>query len=333
METFVSILIPCYNAERWVAQAIQSALDQTWPNKEVIVMDDGSTDGSLKAIQSFGERIRWETGPNRGGNAARHRLLELAKGEWLQYLDADDYLLPDKVAGQMEFLAANPDSDVLYSPVLIDFWSPAGSSPVPNPWPFHTGDRWVALVRWHTPQTGAYLFRRSIMLEAGGWNPAQPYCQDNEMCLRLLMRKARFLLSPKAGAVYRIWGDQTVSTRNQTAFLECRLEILQRAEDFLRGNHELHPERLEAINQARFELARAAWTRDAATARHIIHLISASLPGFAPHGPTAPGLYRLLFGLFGFAAAERCAAFKRSLKGLFKSCKLKKINQVMPLSI
>jgi glycosyltransferase involved in cell wall biosynthesis len=80
----VSILIPCYNAERWVAQAIETALAQAWPEKEIIVVDDGSQDGSLEVIKRFANRIRWETGPNRGGNVARNRLLELARGEWLQ---------------------------------------------------------------------------------------------------------------------------------------------------------------------------------------------------------------------------------------------------------
>src|ERR1700730_16393596 len=105
----VSILIPCYNAERWVAQAIRSALAQTWPDKEVVVVDDGSTDGSLEVIQSFGDVIRYETRPNRGGNVARNRLLELAPGEWIQYLDADDYLLPDKIERQL-FEMCEPDA-------------------------------------------------------------------------------------------------------------------------------------------------------------------------------------------------------------------------------
>ena len=80
MTKFVSILIPCYNAERWIAQAIESALAQTWSEKEIIVVDDGSTDRSLEVIRQFDGRIRWETGPNRGGNVARNRLLELARG-------------------------------------------------------------------------------------------------------------------------------------------------------------------------------------------------------------------------------------------------------------
>ena len=101
----VSILIPCYNSERWLAQAVESALSQTYPNKEVIVVDDGSTDTSLKIIKGFGDLIHWETQKNQGGNATRNRLLELSTGQWLQYLDADDYLLPEKIGQQIEYLA------------------------------------------------------------------------------------------------------------------------------------------------------------------------------------------------------------------------------------
>jgi glycosyltransferase involved in cell wall biosynthesis len=97
----VSILIPCFNAERWIGQAIESALAQTYSPTEIIVVDDGSTDRSLDIIKGFGQRIRWETGPNRGANATRNRLLTLARAPWLQYLDVDDYLLPDKVERQM----------------------------------------------------------------------------------------------------------------------------------------------------------------------------------------------------------------------------------------
>src|SRR5260370_32907136 len=80
MSPLVSILVPFFNAERWIAQAIESALAQTWPEKEVIVVDDGSTDRSLDIIRRFDGRIRWETGPNRGSNVTRNRLLELARG-------------------------------------------------------------------------------------------------------------------------------------------------------------------------------------------------------------------------------------------------------------
>jgi glycosyltransferase involved in cell wall biosynthesis len=100
----VSVIIPCFNAERWVAAAIDSALAQTHRNIEVIVIDDGSTDGSLDVIKNYRNRIRWETGPNRGGCAARNRGVELAIGDYLQFLDADDLLHPEKLSRQLTLL-------------------------------------------------------------------------------------------------------------------------------------------------------------------------------------------------------------------------------------
>lgn len=97
----VSIIIPCYNAELFVGEAIESALGQTYPNVEIIVIDDGSTDGSLDVISSFGDRIRWDTGPNRGGCAARNRGIELARGKFIQFLDADDLLYAEKIEKQV----------------------------------------------------------------------------------------------------------------------------------------------------------------------------------------------------------------------------------------
>lgn len=86
MQPLVSIIIPCYNAADYVGEAIESALAQTYSPTEVIVIDDGSTDGSLDLLRSFGDRIRWETGPNRGACTARTRGLALAMGlvlfEW-----------------------------------------------------------------------------------------------------------------------------------------------------------------------------------------------------------------------------------------------------------
>ncbi len=122
MNEFVSTLIPCYNAERWIKEAIDSALAQNWKAKEVIIVDDGSNDGSLDIIRSFGNRVRSEVGTHRGGNVACNRLLELARGQWVQYLDADDYLLPEKVAGQIEFLLTHLDADVVFGPVTIEHW-------------------------------------------------------------------------------------------------------------------------------------------------------------------------------------------------------------------
>jgi glycosyltransferase involved in cell wall biosynthesis len=312
----VSILIPCYNAERWVAGAIESALAQTWPEKEVIVVDDGSTDGSLNVIKQFGNRIQWETGPNRGGNTARNRLADLASGEWLQYLDADDYLLPEKVARQVEFLAAAPDSDIVYGPVTVEYWSEnevrREREEIPEP-----HDPWVLLVRWFLPQTGCSLWLRNAIYDVGGWKVGQPCCQEHELYLRLLAAGKRFAYCDHGGAVYRRWSQNTVCTRDTREVRRRRLEIVQNAQNFLAARNSLSRVRLTAINQARFETARAAWQCDREESLHIMRLVSNSQPEFLPSGFFAHPAYLRLYRLLGFRLTE----FIGDLKRLFKSAR------------
>jgi glycosyltransferase involved in cell wall biosynthesis len=234
----VSILIPCYNAERWIAQAISSALSQSVAEKEVIVVDDGSSDGSVRILESFGNRIRWETGPNRGGNPTRNRLLELARGDWLQYLDADDYLLPHKVHDQLQFLEEHPHTDVVYSPVIFELISETGAIqetlPIPEP-----HDPWVLLARWFLPQTGGPLWKKQAVVDVGGWKPDQPCCQEHELYLRLLMAGKRFEFCAAVGAVYRQWGEHTVCKRDKPEVHRRRLQIERQAEEFLEKRKEL----------------------------------------------------------------------------------------------
>jgi glycosyltransferase involved in cell wall biosynthesis len=311
----VSILIPCYNAERWIKQAIHSSIAQTWPEKEVIVVDDGSTDGSLEIIRSFGDRVVWETGPNRGGNAARNRLLELAHGEWLQYLDADDYLMCDKIERQMHFIAQHPEADIVFGPITLEHWSQQKANRelilIPEP-----HDPWVLLARWYLPQTGAPLWRKHIIREVGGWKRVQPCCQEHELYLRLLMAGKRFAYCACNGAVYRQWGEHTTCKRDKRELRRRRLEIEQHLEDFLRERGELTPARRLAINQTRFEIARTAWQEDRAEARAIINTIRASQPDFMPAGAAAPPHYQAVYHWLGFEFAEFLAKCRRTISSL-----------------
>ena len=103
----ISIIIPCYNAEKYVGEAIESALNQTHTNVEVIVVDDGSTDCSLGIVRSFGDRVRLEQIDRQGACAARNLGLQLSQGEFIQFLDADDVLLPNKLETQVPILQAD----------------------------------------------------------------------------------------------------------------------------------------------------------------------------------------------------------------------------------
>jgi len=314
----VSILIPCYNTDRWIAQAIASALNQTYPHKEVIVIDDGSSDRSLEIIKSFGDRIRWETQSNRGGNFTRNQLLDLSTGDWLQYLDADDYLLPDKIEQQISSLNQLPEADIVYSPSIWEYWKEGVPYPEVMPIP-EPHDPWILLARWYLPQTGSPLWQKQAIVDVGGWKIDQPCCQEHELYLRLLMAGKHFVYCPAAGSVYRQWSESTVCNRDKRRTQRERLAVKDRLEQFLHQNSMLTPERLYATNQARFECARTIWSSDRQWADAIISKIKASDPHFVPSGVAAPVFYQTTYQMLGFSVAEKIALAKRQFSlNLFK---------------
>ncbi|MEB3209750.1 MAG: glycosyltransferase [Leptolyngbyaceae bacterium] len=316
MHPKVSILIPCYNAEQWVGKAIESALEQTYPHTEVIVIDDGSTDNSLEIIQSFGSKIQWATQLNQGGNVTRNHLLERSTGQWLQYLDADDYLLPHKVGEQIEHLKATKDKqanhkiDVLYSPSILEYRNHTSFTqeilPIPEP-----HDPWILLARWYLPQTNSPLWRKQAIVDVGGWKETQPCCQEHELYLRLLQAGKSFQYCPSAGSIYRQWSETTTCKRNMHLTWKKRLEIEDGIETHLIETGQMTVDRQWAINQARFECARMIWLRDRCWAAQIIHQIHQSQPRFLPRGTSAPKSYQLAYQFIGFEWAEEIADWKR----------------------
>jgi glycosyltransferase involved in cell wall biosynthesis len=307
MDPLVSILIPCYNARPWIAQCIQSAIDQTYPHKEIVVVDDGSTDGSLDVIRDFGDHVRFETGPNRGANVARNRLVELSRGDWLSFLDADDYLLPEKIKRQMAQIASDANIDVVYSPV-IELSQKTGPM---YPQSVEDDDLYANYIRWDPFSTIALLWRKSAIVDVGGWNPNQPVCQEHELLLRLIMAGKRFELLCEPLSVYRKVDGASISRRSPLKTLIQKTALTDKLEAYLvasgqpKGKHRL------ALAQARFEDARTAYAYDKEFAEKLIRQIYKTQDGFYPSGDAAPFLYRVAFKTFGFRIAESIAATAR----------------------
>jgi glycosyltransferase involved in cell wall biosynthesis len=116
-QPLVSIGIPVYNCERFLGEAIESVLAQTYEHVEVILVDDGSNDHSADIVRSFGSRVRYCYQTNAGIGAARNRAVELATGELLAFLDADDRWTEDKLAIQVAALQADPSLDMVFGQV------------------------------------------------------------------------------------------------------------------------------------------------------------------------------------------------------------------------
>src|SRR5256885_9187181 len=121
LKPLVSILIPAYNAQGWIADTLRSAIAQTWERTEIIVVDDGSTDQTLAIARGFeSDRVRVVTQQNQGAAAARNKCLALSRGDYIQWLDADDLLSHDKISRQVQALELGISKRTL----LSSGWAP-----------------------------------------------------------------------------------------------------------------------------------------------------------------------------------------------------------------
>ncbi|NEP81377.1 MAG: glycosyltransferase family 2 protein, partial [Okeania sp. SIO3B3] len=111
----VSVIIPVYNGDRYISQAIESVLVQTYRSYEIIVIDDGSTDNTRLVLEPYIEDIRYVYQENQGVSAARNHGIDLARGELIAFLDADDFFLPDKLTGQVGVFDAQPNLGIVHS--------------------------------------------------------------------------------------------------------------------------------------------------------------------------------------------------------------------------
>lgn len=313
MTPLVSILIPCYNADRWIAQAIESALGQTWSSKEVIVVDDGSTDGSLEIIQRFGDSIRWETGPNGGGNVARNRLLRLAQGRWLQYLDADDYLLPEKIERQMYSINQCGSVDVVYGTTYGCYDS--------------TGEKWLItadpkldvyghFIQWAGLTTNSLLLRKSTVTAVGGWDESAAYCQERELLLRLLLNEAHFIFLNEPGAVYRFDNSASISRSQPLAVVKCRVQLTDQLVEFMGKRGLRVPANERALALARMECVRTLYPADPEMARDVFKKVVRSYGRLVPASSATRLLYRIALAMLGLDRAEALAHRTRYFRRL-----------------
>jgi glycosyltransferase involved in cell wall biosynthesis len=211
----VSVIIPTYNAAAFVASAVQSVLDQTWPNVEVIVVDDGSTDDTARVLEPFRGRITYIATENRGPAHARNVGMRAAGGKYIAFLDADDLYLPHKLALQVAFLEAHPEAGMVWTEVtalretgiteeyhLRSFhtvydrnrWSYDDLYPVKGkfvqagfgqPVPYYMGDAFKYTLMGTFVFSNTALFPRAILTQVGYQKEDSPISQDYEFVVRV----------------------------------------------------------------------------------------------------------------------------------------------------
>ncbi len=183
----VSVIIPTYNRAALVKEAVASVLAQSWQDLEVLVVDDGSTDGTAAALASFAAQIRLLRRASRGGvSAARNAGIQAARGKWLAFLDSDDLWLPEKLARQMAFLAAHPDLNLCQTE---ETWVRRGvrvNQPLSHR---KVGGRifFASLERCLVSPSAVILHRR-LFEQHGAFDEDLPAAEDYDLWLRLAWR-------------------------------------------------------------------------------------------------------------------------------------------------
>jgi glycosyltransferase involved in cell wall biosynthesis len=209
MKPLVSILIPAYNAEPWIAETIQSALSQTWPNKEIIVVDDGSSDRTFSVARQFASKsVSIVTQENQGASTARNKAFELCQGDYIQWLDADDLLSRDKIAKQMEAAGECQKRRPLFSCGWGYFrYRPSKAKFVPTSlWCDLSSIEWM-LRKWgsnHHMQTATWLVSRELTEAAGPWDSRLMGDDDGEYFCRVLLASNGVRFVSGAKVFYRI---------------------------------------------------------------------------------------------------------------------------------
>jgi glycosyltransferase involved in cell wall biosynthesis len=208
MKPLVSILITAYNAEQWLAYTLQSAIAQTWPRKEIIVVDDGSRDRTAEVAQRFSSKgVAVVSTENHGLSAAANHAIQLSQGDYIQMLDSDDLLAPDKIERQLAALYEYDSKRILLSsPWAYFFYRTRNARFVRN-----SLCQDLSPVEWLLRKmserlhmgNSTWLMSRELAEATGPWDTHLHYDQDGEYFARALVASEGTRFVPGTGIFYR----------------------------------------------------------------------------------------------------------------------------------
>ncbi|NET46460.1 glycosyltransferase [Okeania sp. SIO2B3] len=184
----VSVIIPVYNGDRYIYQAIESVLAQTYQSYEIIVIDDGSTDNTRLVLEPYVEAIRYVYQENQGVSAARNHGIDLAQGELIAFLDADDFFLSNKLTAQVGVFDAQPNLGIVHSG-----WRRVnqGGETIKDekPWDYVPKLDLEGWLRWKPIGTmGTLMFRRDWLQQVGSFEAGLGHAEDVDLVLRLALQ-------------------------------------------------------------------------------------------------------------------------------------------------
>ena len=313
----VSVIIPAYNAERWLPETLKSVLEQGVHPMEVIIVDDGSTDSTPTYVLKDWPQYTLIRTENCGVSHARNLGMAKARGDFIQFLDADDLLEPGKIRRQLDILLSCPDADVVYSNWQRLVEAKSGmfirEEVILRTIEDIDADPEIAFFDSMWCPTGAYLYRRSFLAKVGEWKSWLPVIQDARFAWDCARAGARWAHDEAVSTLYRQHSTGSVSTRSRVAFLK---DCWANTDDIKRIWEEdgtLTGKRFEVMQKAYHHLARNFFEVDKVSFANVRAQLLKMNPNFQP----PERLLRCFTAALGYEAAEQTAAWYRKAKRCF----------------
>jgi glycosyltransferase involved in cell wall biosynthesis len=264
----VSIIIPVYNTEKWLAESIESALNQTYHNKEIIIVDDGSTDSSYQIAKSYeSDIVRVFQQENKGGSSARNYGFEKSHGEFIQYLDADDLIDNIKIEAQVNFVKKMPKA------VSYCNWCYLINSEEDEK--FHLSDPQLPLNKRNLLYSllnedrfianHSFLWPRQAILDTGPWDVELTRVQDADFFIRAYFKGIKFVFFNEIYAYYRknyFYDIKSISSIDNIDKIESKVKLLEKTAFLLIDNNMIDEYKLPLSRKFYNRAREAIWFSD-----------------------------------------------------------------------
>ncbi len=299
MNIWVSVIIPCYNAESYIGECIESVLSQSYKNIEIICVENNSSDNTLSVLTTyltkFPEKLVLLKETKPGASVARNTGLSVAKGEWIQFLDADDILLPEKIMTQLK-LAVESDADM-----VVGNYSRTENSITEKI--VQIKDSWEGLIKGRLGFTSSNLWKRTTLTKVGGWDDIKS-SQEAYLMFKILKEKGKIIFDEEFNTIKMERTRNSISKTNVkdniTRYIELRIAVW----NFLDSSKQMtgHIQNVLKINI--FDSIRILYSenKDAGISLHNQYVKNKFIP---VSSSSTSGIYLFLYKLLGFKLVQK----------------------------
>jgi glycosyltransferase involved in cell wall biosynthesis len=303
----VSVIIPCFNVEQYIAQCLQSLLKQQFKDLQIICVNNNSTDHTLSVLTRFATEhsslITLVEEPQKGAPHARNRGLQEATGEYVQFLDADDLLEPEKIAHQVKLIKENNFPDI----IAADYYRQAvdGTKKIHK---VNKSDFWLGLLYTQLGITSANLFKTSAVKKAGGFDVSLKSSQEYALMFAIMRTGGTVFYDAVPYTIVRDRKGGSITQQNvaenMERYLNLRIAIIKHLELNTQKNE------MSSYYQALFDAIRVLYKHNKTLALNAFkqHLPKNYIPG---KSAATTRTYSILFRIFGLEGTEK-------IKSIFK---------------